>query len=206
MSATIRPITSDITTATPPDHAVSVSAPGRRRYSGRVAVMRGATVELAVHLRHDAEPPLVVPLSSPKTAAAPKPPEKKPGRKDPDYLVDPFAGVADRARDHEEPGLVPLGEGARSGQQVGHDRGEHRAHERQRHHGADEPVGVEVVAGRDVGDEPAHDDAEADGDAGRQPRPAHPEEPGGGVADDQEDRQQQGEAEQIGDGGAHGGS
>src|SRR5262249_22736864 len=72
------------------DHAVSVSAPGRRRYSGRVAVLRGATVELAVHLRHDAEPgvPAVTTAAAPRPAAAPK----KRDSKDPDYLVDPFTG------------------------------------------------------------------------------------------------------------------
>ena len=73
------------------DHAVSVTAPGRRRYAGRVAVGRGATVELAVRLRREVEPPLVVPLSAPKTAAAPKTPAQKKRDKDPDYLVDPFS-------------------------------------------------------------------------------------------------------------------
>ncbi|HEY2747057.1 MAG TPA: PEGA domain-containing protein, partial [Polyangia bacterium] len=65
-------------------HEVGVTAPGRHRYSGKVAVGRGATVELAVHLRHEAEPA----ATAPKPAAA----KNKPERRDPDYLVDPFSG------------------------------------------------------------------------------------------------------------------
>jgi eukaryotic-like serine/threonine-protein kinase len=67
------------------EHALAVSAPGRRHYVGRVNVGSGATVELALHLHHDAEP-----AATPARAA---PPAKKAHdkRNDPDYLVDPFA-------------------------------------------------------------------------------------------------------------------
>ena len=70
------------------EHAVSVTAPGRRRYAGRVAVGRGATVELAVHLRHETEPVATVAASPGKPADA----KKRADRHDPDYLVDPFSG------------------------------------------------------------------------------------------------------------------
>ena len=71
------------------DHAVSVSAPGRHRYQGRISVGRGATVELAVHLRRDAEPATTAAAAAPK----PAPPTKKRDSRDPDYLVDPFPGA-----------------------------------------------------------------------------------------------------------------
>jgi len=74
----------------PGEHTLSVTAPGRHRYVGRVGVATGATVESTVHLRHDSEP------APPATAVAatPKPEPKKPApkRNDPDYLVDPFSG------------------------------------------------------------------------------------------------------------------
>ncbi|HEX6838159.1 MAG TPA: protein kinase [Polyangia bacterium] len=75
----------------PGEHALAVTAPGRRRYSGRVAVATGATIEVPIRLHRDSEPapPAVT------TAAAPKPEPKKPApkRNDPDYLVDPFSGT-----------------------------------------------------------------------------------------------------------------
>jgi hypothetical protein len=74
------------------EHELTVTAPGRHHYSGRLTVGTGATVEVPVHLRHDSEPA----AAAPRSAATPKPVEaKKPHdkRNDPDYLVDPFTGA-----------------------------------------------------------------------------------------------------------------
>ena len=76
------------------DHAVSVSAPGRHQYAGRFTVGRGATVELAVHLRRESEPTTTAAAAASRPAPAPK----KRDSRDPDYLVDPFAGAQMRRR------------------------------------------------------------------------------------------------------------
>ncbi|HEX9101142.1 MAG TPA: PEGA domain-containing protein, partial [Polyangia bacterium] len=78
----------------PGEHALTVTAPGRHHYTGRVAVATGATVDLPLHLRRDSEPAppaaaTVAATPAPKPAEPKKPREK---RNDPDYLVDPFAG------------------------------------------------------------------------------------------------------------------
>jgi len=68
------------------EHELVVTSPGRHRYTNRVGVASAATVELAVHLRHDSEPIAAAPAPKP---AEPKKPHEK--RNDPDYLVDPFS-------------------------------------------------------------------------------------------------------------------
>ena len=76
----------------PGEHLLAVTAPGRHRYAGRVAVATGGTVEIPIRLHHEPEP---APSTASAVAAAPKPAEPKkpaPKRNDPDYLVDPFAG------------------------------------------------------------------------------------------------------------------
>ena len=71
----------------PGEHALAVTAPGRRRYVAHVNVTTGAKVELAVHLRRDSEP---LAAATPSKPAPPKKPHER--RSDPDYLVDPFSG------------------------------------------------------------------------------------------------------------------
>ena len=102
------------------EHALTVTAPGRRLYAGRVNVASGATVELALRLRHDAESAAPVvsapqlsqaqpsrlsqappsgpsqvqpaePNQPPPALAQPQPSQDK--RNDPDYLVDPFSSA-----------------------------------------------------------------------------------------------------------------
>jgi eukaryotic-like serine/threonine-protein kinase len=74
------------------EHALTVTAPARRRYTGRVTLASGATVDIAVHLHHDGEP--MAAASAPKPAAPPAEAKKaRDKRNDPDYLVDPFSGA-----------------------------------------------------------------------------------------------------------------
>ena len=72
----------------PGAHALTVTAPGRQRYSGRVGVIAGQSVEVAVHLHHEAT--RATPAPRDKAREAPARPRDK--RIDPDYLVDPFSG------------------------------------------------------------------------------------------------------------------
>jgi len=72
------------------EHELVVTAPGRRRYATRIGVASASTVELPIHLHHDAEPATASAAASPPPKAAePKKPHEK--RNDPDYLVDPFS-------------------------------------------------------------------------------------------------------------------
>jgi eukaryotic-like serine/threonine-protein kinase len=73
------------------EHDLVVTAPGRHRYATRIGVASAGTVELPVHLHHDAEPApaAAVPAPAPSKAAEPKKTREK--RNDPDYLVDPFS-------------------------------------------------------------------------------------------------------------------
>jgi hypothetical protein len=73
------------------EHDLVVTAPGRHRFATRIGVASAGTVELPIHLHHDAEP---MPAAAPPPPKAAKPAEpKKPHEKrnDPDYLVDPFS-------------------------------------------------------------------------------------------------------------------
>jgi serine/threonine protein kinase len=77
------------------EHALTVTAPGRHRYSGRVTLASGATVESAIHLRREGEREVAA-APAPKLSAPAAASPKQPGadkRHDPDYLVDPFAGA-----------------------------------------------------------------------------------------------------------------
>jgi hypothetical protein len=91
-------------TVAPGEHVLTVSAPGRQRWSGRVRVDRGQTTDVAVRLHHgaapprapavapttDATPPPRAPAVAPTTAATSPPRPPVAGKGDPDYLVDPF--------------------------------------------------------------------------------------------------------------------
>jgi hypothetical protein len=76
------------------EHLLTVTAPGRHHYAGRLTVTAGAVVDVPVHLHHDSV--AVAPAKKPVAAAAgaPAKPADKPRdkRADPDYLVDPFSG------------------------------------------------------------------------------------------------------------------
>ena len=74
----------------PGEHALTVTAPGRHHYAGRVNVTTGNTVELAVKLRREADAvAAAAPPPKPAEALAKKPREK---RNDPDYLVESVLG------------------------------------------------------------------------------------------------------------------
>ncbi|MDB4964836.1 MAG: hypothetical protein JWN44_525 [Myxococcales bacterium] len=85
----------------PGEHTLTVMAPGRHQYSGRVRVRAGALLDVPIHLHHEttaasgraAASPAAKPAPAPK--AVPAAPVAKPAdkRKDPDYLVDPFSGA-----------------------------------------------------------------------------------------------------------------